>query len=194
MFLLLFVAAGAFGLGACGGPPPSEDTPGEKVTATQSAASFSGGYAAAIGAYYCSSTNETWYIDESLNQVIGRRCCGLSNNYRTDLQGTTNLSTLANYNRVAFVCPQFAIPVSPTCGSNGRLCSTSTSTQCLVYSRRANTSSWLFSGYLSAGLAYLPDWNPSKGLWELVGTPTGGGNGDGLCQTGWPQHYFDFES
>ncbi len=186
---LLLMASTAFA--ACGTAPDQPSKPDEAVTATQSAASWSGGNFQALGAYYCSSTNEVWYIDQHASQTISRRCCGLSNLYNTDLNG--NASANANYNRVAFVCPRFYIPVSPTCGSNGRLCSTAYNT-CQMYSRRANTAPWLVSGNISAGLAYLPDWNPSKGLWELVATPLGGGNGDGLCQTGWPQHYFDFES
>ncbi len=192
--LSLLVIAGTFA--ACGTAPDQATAPAvEQVTATESAYSWSGGSAVASGAYYCSSTGETWYIDQLLSQTIGRRCCGLSNNYKTDLQGAGNPATNTPYNRVALVCPQFAIPVSPTCGSSGQLCSTSTTTACTLWSRRANTPYWQVSGDLSAGLAYLPNWNPSKGLWELVGNRVGSsGNGDGMCPSFGPFMYFDFES
>lgn len=185
---LLLILAGF--CAACGAAPAEE-----VATPTESAQSFSGGYLLTSGAYTCANTGESWFIDEQLTQTMGRRCCGLSNNYRTDLGASTGAppaNANTSYNRVAFLCDQFQIPVSPACGSQGRLCSTA-SAWCRMYSRRANNPYWQFSGWLSANLAYLPDLSAS-GIWELVGVSYGGGNGDGMCpDPQWaPTQWFDF--
>lgn len=186
---LKFLIALAGFCAACGGPVD------EPVTPADSAQSFSGGYLLTSGAYTCANTGESWFIDEQLTQVIGRRVAGLSNIYKTNLGASTGAppaNANASYNRVAFLCDQFSIPVSPACGSQGRLCSTA-SAWCQMYSRRANNPYWQFSGWLSASLAYLPDLSAS-GIWELVGVSYGGGNGDGICpDPRWaPSMYFDF--
>ncbi len=202
--IVLLLASMTFA--ACGGPAddaaalaPGDGVrlPADGLTKTESAQAWNSGYLMTYGSYSCGG--ESWYIEEQLTQTEGRRCCALSNAYRTDLgagTGTGPATPNTSYNRVSFLCGPFSIPTSPVCGSQGRLCSTSTQ-WCQMLSRRAYTSTWQFSGWLSADLAYLPSLS-ARGIWELVTSyyyaPSNPGNKDGICpDPRWaPVQYFDF--
>lgn len=162
-------------LQGCGGPV-GDDT----IQSNDSA--FWTGSARLEGDYTCSDGN-WWHIVQPVTQSYQRLAGGVPSRYVVKMIDDGQPWPIDYGRNIIQIGCSFVVPVSPTCGANGALCSTGGAT-CGVYTMWGGTRQWHYSGYVSVpGLTYYPDVSP-KGNYIMSLSQVAFGSGDGLGITG----------